>query len=86
MSDKLVAGLVTAAAVGPICAVCILGPTFIFSWVSGFFAGLSPVVATGLAIIAVILAYGLLTRRKRRSGSPSCREGDLPLGGGQADR
>ncbi len=91
MSDKLVAGLVTAAVVGPICSVCILGPTFIFSWVSGLFAGLSPVVATGLAFIAVILAYGLLTRRKqyRRkqySGSPICRESDLPLGDGQADR
>ena len=70
MSDKLVAGLAAAAAVGPICAVCILGPTFVFSWVSGFFSGLSPVLATGLAIIAVILAYGLLQRRKaRRAGS-----------------
>ena len=70
MSDKLVAGLVTAAAVGPICAVCILGPTFVFSWVSGIFSGLGPVVATGLAIIAVILTYGLLRRRRaRRAGS-----------------
>ena len=74
MRDKLVAGLVTAAAVGPICAVCILGPTFVFSWVSGLFSGLSPVAATGLAIIAVILAYGLLRRRQaRRVGSLSDR-------------
>ncbi len=66
MSDKLVAGLVTAAAVGPICAVCILGPTFAFSWVSGLFAGLSPVGAAGVAIFVPILGYGLLKRRKAR--------------------
>lgn len=76
MSDKLVTGLVTAAAVGPICAVCFLGPTFVFSWVSGFFAGLSPVIATGLAIIAVILVYGLLRRRK--AGTTDGRPGATP--------
>ncbi len=81
MSDKIVAGLVTAAAVGPICAVCILGPTFVFSWVSGFFAGLSPVVATGLAIIAAILVYGLLRWRRtgasRPGAAPCAPEGTL---------
>ena len=64
MSDKLVAGLVTAAVVGPICSLCILGPMFIFSWATGWFAGLSPVVAGGLAIMAAIGAYGFAKRRK----------------------
>ncbi len=70
MSDKLVAGLATAAAVGPVCAVCILGPTAAFSWISALLAGLSPVGAAGLAVIAASLGYGLLRRRKaRRAGS-----------------
>ena len=64
MSDKLVAGLVTAAVVGPLCSLCILGPTFIFSWATGWLAGLGQVVAGGLAIMAAILVYGLNKRRR----------------------
>ena len=66
MSDKPVAMLVTAAIVAPICALCVLGPAFLFSWVAGLFGGLGPVTATGLAIVAAILVYGLAKRRKER--------------------
>ena len=55
MSDKPVAMLVTAAVVAPICALCVVGPAFLFSWLGGLVGGLDPVVATGLAIVGAIL-------------------------------
>lgn len=67
MNDKLVAGLVTAVVIAPICAVCILGLAFLGSMFAGAFgwiAGLSSVATAGLAIVGAILVYGLLKRRK----------------------
>lgn len=68
MNDKLVAGLVTAVVIAPICAVCILGPALLGSVLVGAFgwiAGLSPVATAGLAIVGAILVYGYFNRRKR---------------------
>ena len=67
MSDKPVAMLVAAAVVAPICALCVLGPAFLFSWVAGLVGGLGPVTATGLAIVAAILVYGFAKRRKEKA-------------------
>ncbi len=70
MSDKLLAGVVAAAAVVPICAVCILGPAFVGSMIAGAFGwlgGLSPVLATGPAIIFGILIYGIVRRQKSKA-------------------
>lgn len=63
MKDTGVAFLATAAAVAPICALCVLGPTAVFSWLGGWLAGLDPLAATGLAIIAASLVYSLQKRR-----------------------
>lgn len=72
VSDKLVAGVVTGAAITPICAVCVLGPTAVGSslaWITGWFGGFSPVTTTGLAIIAAILVYGFAKRRRARAAA-----------------
>jgi uncharacterized BrkB/YihY/UPF0761 family membrane protein len=69
MSDKIMAGLVTFAAILPICAVCVLGPaavwglfTWFMAWLGGF--GLVPTMLASAA--AAALAYLLLRRRRRR--------------------
>ncbi len=79
MSDKPVAGLVTAAAIAPLLAVCCLGPTVVaaaFAWVAGWFSGANAVTATGLAILAAIAAYGFVRRRKAEVGT--MRKASLP--------
>jgi len=67
MSDKPVAFLVTALIVGPMCAVCILGPAVVagtlagwFGWMGDFSA--SEIVAIFVAVAALVLG---LTRRHR---------------------
>ena len=70
MSDKMIAGVVAAIGVVPLCAVCILGPAAIGTMLAGVFGwlgGLSPVLATGLAIIFGILTYGIVGSRKSRA-------------------
>ena len=70
MSDKVVAGLVTAAVVAPICAVCIGGPVFLASaaaGIGGWFSGLGAGASTGLAIIAAFVVVALVKRRKRKA-------------------
>ena len=75
MSDKPVAGLVAAAAIAPLCALCLLGTSGLasaFAW----FAGFDWVVATAFASIAGILGYALLRRRGSRTGNEQfgCRQ------------
>jgi hypothetical protein len=80
MSDKLIAGLVTAAAIAPICAVCVLGPAAVGSslaWVSGWFMGLDPVATTGLGIIAAIVVHGFFRRRRGRLATGSSVPGEV---------
>jgi hypothetical protein len=84
MNDKLVAGLVTAVAIAPLCAVCILGPAFLGSLLAGSFgwlAGTSPETTLGLAIIGAILVYAYMRRRNgtaRHSARSSSAPGDMP--------
>ena len=66
MSDKPLAGLVTAIAVVPLCLVCVLGPAafvaaggWFVAWLGGF--GM-PLVATALAA-GSWLAWRILKRR-----------------------
>ncbi len=47
MSEKLLAGLVAAVVIAPLCALCVLGPLFLGSaiaLVTGWFNGLNPFV------------------------------------------
>ena len=86
MSDKPVAGLVAAVAIVPVAAVCCLGPAFLSSavaWVSGWFGGLGPVTATGLAIVVGIMAIALLRRRKARRGNAEGGASELAVGLGR---
>ena len=71
MAEKLLAGVVAAVAVVPICAVCILGPAVIGSMFAALFAwsgGLGPVLATTLAIGVGIVTLGVFRRRSVRAG------------------
>jgi len=70
MSEKLVAGIVTAVAITPICAVCILGPAAIgslFAGAFGWFGGFSPLATLALMIAAGALVYRHFLRRRARA-------------------
>ena len=70
MAEKLLAGVVAAVAIVPICAVCILGPVAIGSMFAALFAwfgGLGPVLATTLAIGVGIVTLGVFRRRRVRA-------------------
>jgi hypothetical protein len=69
MSEKLVAGLVTAVVIAPVCAVCVLGPAAIVSilaGIAGWFGGFDPVIAVGLGLAAGTAVYGIVRRRRAR--------------------
>jgi hypothetical protein len=69
MSDKPIAGLVTAVAIAPLLVVCCLGPAVVASALAGiaaWFSGANAVTVTGLAILAAMLAYGSVRWRKAR--------------------
>ena len=79
MSEKLVAGLVTAAVVAPLCAVCILGPALLASMFAGglgWLGGFDPVVTVGLVLAAGIAVYGIARRRRARR-SPMVPRGEV---------
>jgi hypothetical protein len=62
MNDKPVAGLVTAAVIAPIVALCCLGPTVLASLVGGlvgWMGGLGSAEVAAAAIAAGFVAYGL---------------------------
>lgn len=66
MSDKLLAGIVTAAVIAPLCSVCVLGPAVIasvFSGVAAWFGGFDPVVTTALVLVAGLAVYGFIRKR-----------------------
>ncbi len=70
MSEKLVAGVVTAVAITPICAVCILGPAAIgslFAGAFGWLGGFGPLATLALMITAGALVYRHFLRRKARA-------------------
>lgn len=88
MSDKLIAGLVTAAAALPLCGLCIIGPVALgsaFAGVGAWVGGLEPWAMALAAAGVAALAYALLRRRRRtrtaRSG-PVAGEADAPTSAG----
>lgn len=71
MGEKLVAGLVTAAVISPVCAVCVLGPAAIGSLFAGIFGWLGgfeplPTIALMTAAGAGALVYRHFLRRRMR--------------------
>lgn len=71
MSDKSTAGLVTFAAVLPLCAVCVLGPAAagsVLGWVAAWLGGigLGPMVLASVAGAALVL--GLVRWRRGARG------------------
>lgn len=68
MSEKLIAGIVTAAVVAPLCAVCVLGLAAIGSVLAGAFAwigGAGPLLTLALMVAAGLLVYRTLRRRRQ---------------------
>lgn len=71
MNDKLVAGIVTAGAITPLCAVCVLGPAAIGSLVAGAFGWLGevgPLLTVALMAAAGFLVHRTLRRRHQPNG------------------
>ncbi len=74
MNEKLTAGIVTAAAIAPVCALCILGPAVLGSMIAGiagWFGGLSAITTAGLVLVAGIAVFEITRRRKARRTSMS---------------
>ncbi len=72
MNDKALAIILGMIVVGPICVMCILGPALLGSalaWVSAWFGGMSAVSSMGLAILAGLLVFGFLQRKRARSAT-----------------
>jgi CHASE2 domain-containing sensor protein len=69
MGGKFVAWFVTAAAIAPVCAVCILGPAVfgsIIAGMAGWFGGMSAITTAGLFVVAGIVVYEIFRRRRAR--------------------
>ena len=71
MGEKFFAGLVAAAVIAPLCAVCILGPavlTSIFTGIAAWLGGFDLVGTAVLGLVAGIAVYGIIRwRRVQRS-------------------
>lgn len=81
MSDKLLAGFVTAAVVAPICSVCVLGPAAVGSLLMGgvaWFGGAGPLLTLALMAAMGVLVVRTLRRRRQRGGIPGERRGPAP--------
>ena len=81
MSDKPIAMLVTAAAIAPICALCVLGPAVLGSLLAAAFAWLGdagPVLTIGLMIVAGLLVHRTIRRRKGQTRDRAERPEPLP--------
>lgn len=81
MNDKLVAGVVTAAAITPICAVCVLGPAAIgalFAVAFGWIGDIGPLGIGLLMVIAAGTAHAIYLRRmKRRQMDCGCENAPI---------
>lgn len=74
MNEKLTAGIVTAAGIAPLCAVCVLGPAAIGSAFAGAFAwlgGAGPLLTVALMVAAGLLVFRTLRRRQKLGGVSS---------------
>lgn len=80
MSDKLVAGAVTALAIAPVCAICVFGVAGVTSfavWLASFVGGVDGTVAAAMAIVAGIVAFAWLRKRGgRRAGARNSSDRD----------
>ena len=77
MGEKLIAGIVTAAAIAPICAVCILGPAAVVSLFAGAFGWLGDFGPLGTLALMIAAGAGVLVTRhfsRRRMRAPHSRE------------
>ena len=83
MGEKFVAGIVTAAAIAPICVACILGPAAIGSLFAGAFGWLGDFGPLGTISLMIAAAAGVLGYRhflRRRVRMPSGRGGPAHAG------
>src|SRR5258708_22283227 len=81
MNDKPVAGLVTAAVIVPIVALCCLGPTVLASLVGGlvgWMGGLGSAEVAGAALAVGFVAYRL---RGGRPAGVGRKDAPQPCGG-----
>ncbi len=81
MSDKPIAMLVTAVGIAPICVLCVLGPAVLGSLLAGAFAWLGatgPVLTIGLMIVAGLLVYRTIRRRKVQTQDRAERSEPIP--------
>ena len=78
MVAKFGAGIATAAAIAPICAVCILGPAAVGSLFAGAFGWLGDFGPLGTVAMMIAAGAGVLVTRhfsRRRMRAPHSREG-----------
>lgn len=69
MTDKIVAGIVTAVMVAPLCALCALGPAAVGSALTGVLGWLGrtgPTVTVVLSVATGLLIYRSVHRRRLR--------------------
>ena len=81
MSDRPIAMLVTAAAIAPICALCVLGPAVLGALLAGAFAWLGdagPVLTIGLMIVTGLLVYRTIRRREVQTQDRAERSEPIP--------
>ncbi len=72
MSDKPVSLLVTALAVAPICAICILGPAVVAGFFAGWFSWLVDLGIVQIAVMGIgvaIIVFGVARYRHARRTS-----------------
>jgi hypothetical protein len=72
MREKLITGLVAAAVIAPLCAVCVLGPALIasiFTGIAAWLGGFDAVVTTGLVFVAGIAVFAVARRRRAQRGA-----------------
>ena len=67
MNEKLVAGIVTAAAIAPICTVCVFGPAAVGAVLAGAFGWIGGISGFGIAAL-IVIAAGVVHVLYRRSG------------------
>jgi len=78
VNEKLLAGLVAAVAIAPLCAVCILGPAAIastFTGIAAWFGGFDAIVTAGLVLIAGFAVFAVV-RKRGMQGAPAKAAGE----------
>jgi len=74
MSEKLMAGVITAVVIAPICSLCIIGPAALgafFGGMAGWFGGFDLLTIAGSATMVGILVM----MKKRYAGKPASASG-----------